>query len=111
MKNQNKEESIDPERNREGSQRASVSYGIDKNRRKLLAVMLIGSGTFLVEKFLGPLFSVFLSDPPAKTSSLSDKTSLTNKNNFESFQVVENKNILSVYDNSGEEVFQIDKEA
>ena len=85
MKNQNSQENI------------------DKNRRKLLAVMLIGSGTFLVQKVLGPLFSGFLNDS-------SGKTILPNKTSFDSFQVVENKKTLSVYDNSGEEILQIDKE-
>lgn len=84
MKNQNKQESI------------------DKNRRKFLAIMLIGSGTFLVEKFLGPLLSRFLNDPSAKTA-LSDKTS------FGDFKIAENEKVLSVYDSSGEEAFQIDK--
>jgi hypothetical protein len=86
MNNQNKPESI------------------DKNRRKFLTVMLIGSGAFLVEKILTPLFARFLNNPPAKTS-LSPKTS------FMGFQVAENKKSLSVYDSSGEEILQIDKEA
>ena len=77
---------------------------INKNRRKLLAVMLIGSGTFLVQKVLSPLFSGFLNDSPAKIAPPPDKT------DFGNFKVVENKKSLSIYDNSGEEVFQIDKE-
>jgi len=76
----------------------------DKNRRKFITVMLIGGGAFLVEKVLNPLFSRFLNDSPAKTS-------LLNKTGFEGFQVVENKKCLSVYDSSGEEILQIDKEA
>lgn len=91
MKNQNKQESI------------------NKNRRKLLAVMLIGSGTFLVEKVVGPLFSVFLSNPPNPSNSPT-RTGLPNKTDLGSFKVAEDKKILSVYDDSGEEVFQIDKE-
>ena len=87
MKNQNKEESI------------------DKNRRKLLTVMLIGSGAFLVEKVLTPLFSRFLND-----SSTLTKTNLSNKTDFGGFQVTENKKGLSIFDSSGEEIFQIDKE-
>lgn len=77
---------------------------IDKNRRKFLTVILIGSGTFLVQKVLGPLFSKFLNDPPAKIGS-------PHKTILGGFQVVENKKVLSVYDDddSEEEVFQIDK--
>lgn len=104
MENQNKQESIDPERSREGTQRDATSYGIDKNRRKFLAVMLIGSGTFLIEKFLDPLFSKFLNNnPPVKTD-------LTNQVDLESFKITKDKKVLSVYNNSGEEVFQIDEE-
>lgn len=84
MENQNKEESV------------------DKNRRKLLVVMLIGSGAFLVEKFSGPLLSIFLNNSPAKSD-------LPAKTDFSGFRVTEDKKILSVYDDSGEEIFQIDK--
>ena len=87
MKNQNSQESI------------------DKNRRKFLTVMLIGSGAFLVEKILTPLFSRFLNSPPTPA-----KTGLLNKTAFGGFQVTENKKGLSVYDSSGEEILQIDKE-
>lgn len=86
MKNQNKQD------------------GIDKNRRKLLAVMLIGSGTFLVEKILGPFFSKFLNNQSVKTS-------LPNETGLGVFNIVENKKSLSVYDSSGEEVLQIDKDS
>lgn len=88
MKNQNKQEDI------------------DKNRRKFLAVMLIGSGTFLVEKLLGPLLSRFLNNQSPKT-----KTALSDKTSFSDFQITENDKVLSIYDSSGEEVFQIDKES
>lgn len=75
---------------------------MNKNRRKFLKIIFIGSGIILMEKVLGPLFSTFLDDSFAKTDSL-------NKTSFKDFQVVENKKNLSVYDNSGEEVLQIDK--
>ena len=65
--------------------------------------MLIGSGAFLVEKILTPLFSRFLNDSPAKTG-------LSNKTAFGGFQVTENKKGLSVYDSSGKEILQIDRE-
>jgi hypothetical protein len=77
---------------------------INRNRRKFLTVILIGSGALLVEKFLTPFFTNFLNGQPIKTNLL-DKTGSTG------FQVVENKKGLSVYDNSGEEILQIDREA
>ena len=55
-------------------------------------------------KIFNPLFSGFLNNPPAKIS-------LPEKTGPESFRVSENNKILSIYDNSGEEIFQIDKEA
>ena len=70
--------------------------------------MLIGSGTFLVQKILNPLFSGFLKDSPAKIAPPPDKP---DKTDFGNFKIVDNKKSLSVYDNSGEEVLQIDKEA
>ena len=67
--------------------------------------MLIGSGAFLVEKILTPLFSRFLKDPPMPA-----KTDLLNRAVFRGFQITENKKGLSVYDSSGEEILQIDRE-
>lgn len=77
---------------------------IDKNRRKFLTVMLLGSGAFVAEKILTPLLSKFLNDSPQKPTA-SIKTDLGG------FKVTENKKVLSVFDSSGEEIFQIDKEA
>lgn len=71
---------------------------MDKNRRKFLKVTLIGSGVFLANKVLGPLLARLLDDSVAKVDSAA-------------FKVRENKKILSVYDSSGEEIFQIDKGA
>ena len=75
---------------------------MDKNRRKFLKIVLIGGGTLLVGKVLNPLFSA-LDDSSAKIG-LPEKTAP------KAFHVVENKKIFSIYDNSGEEIFQIDKE-
>lgn len=75
---------------------------MDKGRRKFLKIILIGGGTLIVGKILGPLFSRFLDNSSTKTDSFT-------KTNFRDFRVVENKKILSVYDSSGEEVLQIDK--
>lgn len=74
---------------------------MDKDRRKFLKILLIGSGTLLVGKLFGPLFSRFFDGSFAKTNSL--KTSLA------TFRVDENKKKLSVYDDFGEEVLQIDR--
>jgi len=77
---------------------------MDKERRTFLKIILIGSGTLLAGKVLGPLLSRCLNDslseavPAVKTAS-------------KSFRIVENEKILSIYDNMGEEIFQIDKEA
>ena len=76
---------------------------MNENRRKFLKIMFIGSGALLAEKVLSPLFS-FLDAPSAKADS-------ANKNNFKDFRVVEGQKGLSVYDNSGEEILQIDKGA
>jgi hypothetical protein len=77
---------------------------VDKNRRKFIKIVLIGSASFIVGKILGPLFSRSLDNPFAKTN-------LPVKTKSGTFRIVENKKILSVYDNSGEEIFQIDKGA
>lgn len=77
---------------------------MDKNRRKFLKILLIGSGTLLVGKIFNPFFSKFSNDSFTKTDSSSEtKTSLGD------FEVVENEKKLSIYDDSGEEIFQIDK--
>jgi hypothetical protein len=76
---------------------------MDKGRRKFLKIILIGSGVLLAEKILSPLFSKLPADSSTKTNLAAPRGSGT-------FRVVENKKILSVYDNSGEEIFQIDKE-
>ena len=82
-----------------------TSNGIDINRRKFITVILIGGGAFIVEKILTPLLSKFVNNKPiAKAGS-------SNRAVFSGFQIVENKKRLSIYDNSGEEIFQIDKEA
>lgn len=82
---------------------------------------------FIAGKVLSPLFSKFLtrslseSSPPErflikpsneslpKERSLTGLTGLLPKKRPASFRVVENKITFSVYDESGEEVLQIDK--
>jgi len=77
---------------------------VNENRRKFIKLVLIGGGTILVGKVFSPLLLRFL-------DSSSTKTQPTAKTNSGDFQVVENKNRFSIYDNSGEEIFQIDNEA
>lgn len=73
---------------------------MDKSRRKFLKLIFIGSGTFIMGKILSPLFS--------KSFAKSLDRPLAEKER-PNFQVVENKKTLSIYDNSGEEILQIDK--
>jgi hypothetical protein len=78
---------------------------VDKSRRKFLKIMLIGSGTIIAGRVLGPVLSRFLDDSPAsKAGSLSSGV-------VKNFKINEDKKVLSVYDSSGEEILQIDKEA
>jgi hypothetical protein len=77
---------------------------VDKSRRKFLKIMLIGSGTIIAGRVLGPVLSRFLDDSPAsKAGSLAGVV--------KNFKITEDKKVLSVYDSSGEEILQIDKEA
>jgi hypothetical protein len=66
--------------------------------------MLIGSGTILVGRVLGPFLSKFVDDSPIRTNYLAGA-------NSKNFRIDENKKVMSIYDSSGEEIFQIDKEA
>ncbi|MGD0977362.1 MAG: hypothetical protein ABR875_03670 [Minisyncoccia bacterium] len=78
---------------------------MDKNRRKFLKILLIGSGTFLVVRIFGPLFSKFLNTSLAKNEPLQH----IGDNNSTAFRVVNGQKSFSVYDESGEEILQIDK--
>ena len=87
---------------------------MDKNRRKFLKIIFIGSSALLVERILNFSFSGFLNNPSTTKTNLStktDKTDKIDKTDSRSFRVVENKEILSIYDSSGKEIFQIDKGA
>ncbi len=75
---------------------------MDNNRRKFLKIILIGGGAFVVGKILNPLFSKFSDSPLAKSD-------LSIKHEASTFKVIEDKKSLSIYDASGEEIFQIDK--
>lgn len=76
---------------------------MNEGRRKFLKIVLIGGTSFIAGKILGPLFSKFLDSLPTETNS--------SKVNATAFQVVENRKGLSIYDDAGEEIFQIDNGA
>jgi hypothetical protein len=75
---------------------------VDKNRRKFLKIILVGVGAFFVGKVLDPFFSKSTNNSSARKEAIKGKAPV--------FRVVENNKLLSIYDDSGEEVFQIDKE-
>ena len=77
---------------------------MDVNRRKFLKITLIGGTAFLVGKVIGPLFSKFI-------NASSDSSASSARNIPVTFNVVEDKKGLSIYDNFGEEIFQIDNKA
>lgn len=81
---------------------------MDNNRRKFIKIMLVGSGAVLAEKIFGPLLSKFWSNSLANTKNTHASS---DKINFKSFRIAENKKALSIYDGTGEEVLQIDKES
>jgi len=68
---------------------------IDKSRRNFLKIALIGGGALVAGKFLSPLFSDLMNGPSTTT-------------NLEHFKTVENKNGLTVFDKSGQEIFVMD---
>ena len=73
---------------------------MDKERRKFIKVLLIGGTSFIVGKTLGPLFSRFFEATPANS-----------KNESTAFNIIQNNKKLSIFDDSGEEIFQIDNSA
>ena len=82
---------------------------MDKNRRKFLKIMFIGGATLLFGRVLSPLFSGLFNDSLSGFNKNNFKNGPQNKTGLVSFRVFEDKEILSIYDSSGEEVFQIDK--
>jgi len=71
---------------------------MNKNRRNFLKILLIGGGVLLIGKFLGPRVWDFFSRGP-KTEK-----------DFGNFRVSEDNKELIISDQSGEEIFIIDKE-
>lgn len=77
---------------------------MNENRRKFLKTVLVGGGVVLAQKILGPVLHGLTSNPPAKANS-------SDKGDFANFKVVKGGKGLSIYDSSGEEIFQVDDEA
>lgn len=77
---------------------------MNRERRKFLKMLLIGSGAFLVGKVFGPLSSRFLDHPVSNGKDMPKPES-------KAFRIVEDKKVLSIFDETGEEIFQIDKSA
>jgi len=77
---------------------------MDHNRRNFLKIIFVGGTVFIVERIIDPLYSRLLDSSFMKNDSSADT-----KTDSMDFQVVENNKSLSIYDSSGEEVFQIDK--
>ncbi len=112
---------------------------MNQNRRKFLKIVLIGSASFVVAKILGPVVSTLAEHTPQAAGPLAlEKRASSRKLQVVSddgtlpsleaiaamppavesepaqeisgkFKVFEDKNFFSVFDESGEEVFQIDK--
>ncbi len=80
---------------------------MDKDRRKFLKILLIGGGTLFLGKVLGPVSSKFLGDSLGKHALPPVKNQTSDP--IKAFRVVENTKELSIFDHSGEEIFQIDK--
>jgi len=77
---------------------------VDKNRRKFLKIIFIGSGALIMEKILGPFFSTSFGQ--RVEAPLVDKPK---KRRQTAFNIVDNNEVFSVYDESGEQIFEIDK--
>lgn len=80
-----------------------ISNVIDKNRRNFIKISLIGGGTLLVGKLLGPkVLDLFSSKSGVDIEDL--------RNNLNDFNINENKKELIISDKkSGEEILIIDK--
>ncbi|MBP9715208.1 MAG: twin-arginine translocation signal domain-containing protein [Candidatus Pacebacteria bacterium] len=74
-----------------------MDKNLNKNRRNFLKFLLIGGGTFVAAKVLGPTITKMFDGP-------------TVEGDFTSFRAVENKKGLTIYDKeTGEEIFIIDQ--
>lgn len=76
---------------------------MNQDRRNFLKIILIGSGAFLVQGIVGPLYSRLFGDSSEKTDSSNEIG-----NSFENFRIVRNNDGLSIFDKAGQEIFQID---
>lgn len=84
---------------------------MNTHRRKFLKIVLIGSASFVVGRIFGPIVSgvTKLTENTENTGGRNDKIESLSQTDPGSFKVIEDKNFFSVYDESGEEVFQVDK--
>lgn len=71
---------------------------MDKNRRTLLKLALIGGGLFIVGKVLSPILSKFSTESEEKAEGGS----------VQNFTMVKNDKNISVLDEKGEQIFEID---
>ncbi|MCX6751586.1 MAG: hypothetical protein NT161_02350 [Candidatus Nomurabacteria bacterium] len=76
----------------------NIEKNIDKNRRNFLKILLFGGGAIVLGKVLGPTISKLIDGPSTET-------------NFQNFKTVENKKGLTIFDKTGEEIFEIDNGA
>lgn len=67
-------------------------------------MILIGGSSIVVGKIFGPLILKFLDAPNSLSKVDFQEKSL-------GFSVTDNEKVLLIQDNSGEEIFQIDKDA
>ena len=74
---------------------------MDIGRRKFIKVLFIGGTSFIVGKTLGPLFSKFFNN--SSNDDLKDSPT--------AFKVIQDHTKLSIFDDTGEEIFQIDNGA
>lgn len=84
---------------------------MDKDRRQFLKILIVGGGTLLAGKILSPLISLFSDVDKKPEDTPGASMGVDRQNPAKAFRVVEDAKILSIYDEAGEEIFQIDKSA
>lgn len=77
---------------------AMAAESIKLKRRSLLQYLVLGGGTFLAGKIIGPSLNLF-----------SGNRSLNGLSDFKNFRVVETDKSLSFFDKSGNKILVIDK--
>lgn len=84
-------------------------------RRKFLKILLIGTGAFFLGKFLGPIvkfLGIFKSKEVLIKAPESEKSLKTSESEegveFKNWKVTEKEDVLTVQDQSGEEILILD---